>query len=237
MNTKSSSFYEQSLTPLQPQHASRLALYYVIESSAVRALKMTANQLQVSLQLYPTKISQDQMNRKALRRLNIHAAPPTFYDHKVGLCLWEAKPIMIYMATTCQQDSSLYPSSPQLRAEIDQWLYFDSTILERCFQQIWYEKYFFERDATVALHQNQQEIFNRLNHHLKGKNWMVGDVLTLADLAILATVTSFVIVGDVNLGNYENILGWMKSMMNSVIGFGRNESDAFELKRFLQAVT
>lgn len=212
----------------------KLALYYTFESSAVRAIKMTAVQLQLNLQ---PKQDPQETNRKKLLRLNCHTVPPTFYDHSKGLCLWEPKAVMIYLVTMYAPGCSLYPNSPHLRAQIDQWLFFDSTKLERCFQQIWYEKYFFEREPTAESLHKKKEAFTYLDHQLKGKYWLVGDELTLADIAVLATISSYVIAGGVNIKRYENIRQWLKVMINSVKGFEKNEIGALEFKKFLHALT
>lgn len=46
-----------------------------------------------------------------------------------GFVLWESRAIASYLVRQYAEDDSLYPKNPQLKALVDQRLYFDATTL------------------------------------------------------------------------------------------------------------
>lgn len=52
-------------------------------------------------------------------------------------------------------------------------------------------------------------VLTNLNNHLKGREWVVGDRPTIADVS-LYTYTAHAPEGDVDLAPYENINAWLK---------------------------
>jgi glutathione S-transferase len=113
-----------------------------------------------------------------------------------GWILWESGAIMQYLADKSPHGCTLYPREPRLRAEVNKWLLWDAAHFqfESAFP-LYLERVVRPRTRKPArpeLHALADENFKRfasvLNGALKGRRYLVGDTLTLADLAILGTM-------------------------------------------------
>lgn len=141
-------------------------------------------------------------------KLNPNGKVPVLEDGDYSL--WESTAIMQYLSG----DSSLWPAS-KVRYDIIRW-------------QIWgvahwgppIGKIVFERlvkkvtgggdadEAKVAdAFEEFQQFAGVLNQHLEGRDWLVGDDITLADLSVAANLTYAEAVG-IDIEPFANIKRW-----------------------------
>jgi len=127
------------------------------------------------------------------------------------LKLWESNAIMQYLA----DGSALYPDDPKVRADISRWQFWTSfnfgpttaaLIFERAFKA---KMGMGEPDpALLAAQSAKLEAQSKLlNDHLEGREYLVGDSLTLADFAVCAEM-SFNAIGQLDFSAYPNIVAW-----------------------------
>lgn len=80
----------------------------------------------------------------------------------------------------------------------------------------------------------QLELFNTL---LGGNKFAVGDSLTLADLSLLATVTTLDVFStlsgfEVNIKQYTNIENWYENMKDVAPGYQQNLNDILAINNY-----
>lgn len=113
---------------------------------------------------------------------------PTLDDN--GNILWDSHAICTYLIGKYATDDSLYPKDLYERAKVDQRLHFDSGILFPRLRAVGY-RIFFEK-AYDFLPQHiaaLQEAYDLTEKFLETDQYMVGNRLTLADLACVTTIT------------------------------------------------
>lgn len=212
-----------------------LKFYYLFESAEYRAVLLTAEQIGVELVIHKNRMFNGENFKSQFLRYNPQELPPTFYDHEVGLALWETKAIIIYLAEKFEHLSGhLYPKDSESKARVNEILFFDEIILKKSFKDFWYPQIFQGKPGTFEnLHQMERAL-DQLEKLLGRNKWAAGPYVTLADLALLATVVNFCVIGQKDIERYENILKWYKNCENWVVGFKNNINGALECKKLFE---
>ena len=105
--------------------------------------------------------------------------------------LWESNAILQYLASK-RPESGLLPDDPRRRADVARWMFWDSShwdptcailVFERVVKQLTGAG---EPDeARIATGETQfHQLGNVLNGTLRGRRWVTGDTLTVADFAL-----------------------------------------------------
>ena len=112
-------------------------------------------------------------------------------------------------------DGSAYvPSGPLERARVLQWMFFEQYEVEPSIAvaRFWITL-LGERDRYVAELESKRRAGNRalaaLDAHLDGREWLVGDAFTVADISVYA-YTHLAEEGDFDLGEYPNVRAWIE---------------------------
>jgi glutathione S-transferase len=129
--------------------------------------------------------------------------------------LWESNAIMQYLA----DGSPLFPADPQVRADISRWQFWTSFNFGPTTAALLFENTFKEAlgmgtpdPAVVAAETQKLETFSKLlDQHLEGREYLVGDSLTLADFAVCAEM-SFNAIGNLDFSAYPNLTAWEKRL-------------------------
>ncbi|MBE9397143.1 glutathione S-transferase family protein [Pontibacterium sp. N1Y112] len=122
--------------------------------------------------------------------LNPNAMVPTLVDG--GFKLWESNVIMQYLADKAGDDV-LYPKNLALRADIGRWqswelAHFNQALGTLAFESVAKPNFLgAQGNAAVIDHARQQlaRFAQVLDAHLKGRSYMVGDTITLADYSMI----------------------------------------------------
>uniref|UniRef100_T1GJZ4 GST C-terminal domain-containing protein n=1 Tax=Megaselia scalaris TaxID=36166 RepID=T1GJZ4_MEGSC len=120
------------------------------------------------------------------------------------------------------KDDSLYPKEAKKRAVVDQRLYFDMGTLYQRFAEYFYP-------------QKLEEALGFLNTFLEGQTYVAGDNLTIADISILATVSTFVLTG-INLSPFPNVQKWYELVDKTAPGTELNQEGLVEAKKWFDSV-
>lgn len=104
-----------------------------------------------------------------------------------GWVLWESNAILRYLGTT--NPTAAWPTDPQARAVVDQWMDWQQTVLGRpqttVFQGLVRQTPAQRDDAAIA--QAVTELgkhYGLLDRQLAGQDWVAGPGFTLADVAL-----------------------------------------------------
>lgn len=126
-----------------------------------------------------------------------------------GFRLNESRAIMQYLVDVKSDREELYPKDPQIRAKINNFLFFDATVLVPRILAIC-APIIFEGETTVPADKKQKmyDAFEYLNSELMDKNWMVeGESFTIADISMSSIIASAIEAG-ADISHLGNLAGW-----------------------------
>lgn len=148
-----------------------------------------------------------------------------------GFTLWESRAILVYLVEKYGKTDSLYPKDAQKRAVVNQRLYFDLGTLYQRFADYYYPQIFAKQPANPDNFKKIEDAFGFLNTFLEGQTYAAGESLTLADIALVATVSSYE-VASFDISKYPNVARWFAKCKATTPGYDINESGLEHFKRF-----
>lgn len=162
-------------------------------------------------------------------QINPQHTVPTMVDD--GFALWESRAIMVYLVEKYAQTPSLYPTCPKQRAIVNQRLYFDLGTLYQRFADYYYPQIFAKAPANPDNFKKMEDAVGFLNKFLEGQTYAAGDNLTVADISLVATISSYEVAG-FDLKPYPNVVAWYEKCKATMPGYEINEAGCAEFKKF-----
>ena len=181
-----------------------------------------ANQLGIELELIPVDFgnpAQTEAGFKELYAANPNHKIPTLVDG--DYVLWESGAIMLYLSRI-QPDNDLVPDNLQDRARMAQWSYWSAshwgvTCTLFIFENV-VKKIMNIGAPDPAQLAKAEEEFNRfgtvLNDHLKGRDTLVGNSVTLADHTVASWLVHTEMAG-LPLDGFTEIKRWSGGVLGS----------------------
>ncbi|XP_043652678.1 glutathione S-transferase D7 [Drosophila teissieri] len=211
-----------------------LDLYNFPMSPASRAIQMVAKALGLELNSKLINTMEGDQLKPEFVKINPQHTIPTLVDN--GFAIWESRAIAVYLVEKYgKPDSPLYPKDPQKRALINQRLYFDMGTLYEALA-----KYFFPFFRTGKL--GDQEALDKvnsalgfLNTFLEGQDFVAGNQLTVADIVILATISTVQMFA-FDLSKFPNVERWFNNAQKVTPGWEQNVETLKQAKKFLDDV-
>ena len=203
-------------------------LYYVPGSAPCRAVLLTAKALNLNLNLKLVDLHHGEHLKPEYLKLNPQHTVPTLVDD--GFSIWESRAIMTYLVNKYAKGSGLYPEEPKARALVDQRMYFDIGTLYARFADYFYPQVFGGAPAENDKKAKIEDSLQLLNTFLEGQKYVAGANLTLADLTLIASVSSFE-ASDIDFKKYANVKRWYETVKSTAPGYQEaNEKglDAFK---------
>ncbi|CAD6995107.1 glutathione S-transferase 1 [Ceratitis capitata] len=207
--------------------------YYLPGSAPCRAVLLTAHCIGLELNKIIVDLRAGEHLKPEYLKINPQHTIPTLVDN--DLTLWESRAIMIYLVEQYAKTDSLYSECPETRALINQRLYFDLNL------NMIFGKYFYVPIKTKTPFdpeelKNLETQLDLLNTLLAGNNFAVGSTLTLADLSLLATISTLDIAqlakgANIDLKKYANIKKWYDNMKAVAPGYKENYEGCLEFKK------
>lgn len=152
-------------------------------------------------------------------KINPEHVVPTIDDN--GFVLWESNAIAQYLVETYAQENSLYPIENKAKALVNQRLHFYNGTLLQIIKSIVVPIFKDEcKDITDMKRIKLYDSFRYINGFLSKSDWVDGNHLTLADLAIYASVSTIVSFG-ADISGFECLSAWMEKCKN-LPGFEEN---------------
>lgn len=146
---------------------------------------------------------------------------PLLEDAKTGLHLSQSASILEYLA---EQTGKFGGNSEQEKIAAREWLFWDFDRLASHIYRMRGQRLGFRSIAQPIAEMHVTEgnaALKVLDDHLKGREWLVGNGLTIADIDIYGVV-SYAPAGGFNLAQYENLSAWVKRI-ESQSGFKPND--------------
>ncbi|CAG2108092.1 unnamed protein product [Medioppia subpectinata] len=173
-----------------------------------RTVLMTARELNIDLNVIETDPGADQTLTPEYIKMNPVHSLPTLNDN--GFILWESRAIMQYLCNRYAPDSTLYPKEPKKRALVDRWLNFDMSFVESAKYGIMMKAFggVDPPEEKVIAYKN---LLKQLDQLIGDNKYLVGDHLTIADIAVLVT-SSMLLMVNYDLTDYPNLGRWLRTL-------------------------
>lgn len=153
---------------------------------------------------------------------------PTLVDDGFALC--ESRAIMVYLVEKYGKTDSLYPACPQKRAVVNQRLYFDQSTLYRRLADHYYPQIFAKAPANPENLKKLEDAVGFFETFLEKTEYAAGDSLTLADLALVATISTMEVLG-FHLSKYINVNRWYIKVKATAPSIDLNTAGVEEFRR------
>ena len=186
------------ITRLWPaQHPDRLQLYSLPTPNGVKASIML-EEIGLPYEPHLIDIGQNQTWTPEYLSLNPNGKIPAILDPDgpggQPLALWESGAILLYLA---EKTGKLLPTDPGLRYETIQWVFFQMAAIGPMFGQVGFFHKFAGREYEdkrpleryVA---ESKRLLGVLESRLDGREWLMGEDYTIADVATLGWVRNLV---------------------------------------------
>ncbi len=146
---------------------------------------------------------------EAYLKLNPNGKVPVMMDG--DFVLWESSAINAYLAETYKPE--LLGSTTQERALVNQWSYWAIANLAHPFEVLILQKYRSTPDSeeTGSARAAAARFLPILDGVLSGKDYLVADRFTLADLNVASIVNMTPFIG-IDTSGYPNITRWLKTI-------------------------
>src|SRR6516162_852067 len=191
---------------------------YVLPPSP-RAFKVIAlkNHLGIECEMQLVDLSKGEQFTPKYIAMNPNSKMPVLEDD--GFVLWESNAILLYLASK-KPHSGLWPSDPRDQADVVRWLAWESAHLdaESC-GMVGFEKIskgvLGLGAADPAFIARGEDNFARfaavLNESLRGRKWLTGDELTIADFSVGAWVPAAERL-QLPVGKFSEIARWYDAL-------------------------
>jgi len=173
-----------------------MKIYIFPPSGRVVGIVALKNYLALDCELIPVDLGRGDQRAPEYVSLNPNTKIPTLEDE--GIVLWESNAILFYMASK-RPESGVCPSELKDQADVLRWLLWESAHWDaESVGMVTFEKASKKvlglGEPDPAFIARGEQNFNRfaavLNDSLKGRTWLVGDRLTIADFSIGGLVPS-----------------------------------------------
>uniref|UniRef100_A0A182IUB8 glutathione transferase n=1 Tax=Anopheles atroparvus TaxID=41427 RepID=A0A182IUB8_ANOAO len=209
-----------------------LVLYHFPASPPSRSVLLVFRNLELDVEVKIVNILAGEQLAEEFRAINPEHTVPTLADE--DYVLWESKAIVTYLAEQYKPGCPMYPNDPKKRGLINQRLHYDSCILFAAMRNIVSAVL---RSGETVIPQEKKDTLHqaleKMEAYLDGCDWVAGDECTLADLCLLANVSTVKEMG-VGFDAFPNINGWYERCQE-LPGFDENNEGAALLANIIKS--
>ncbi|XP_070490035.1 glutathione S-transferase 1-1-like [Chironomus tepperi] len=201
--------------------------YYMPGSAPCRAVQMTAAAVGANLNLKFLNLMAGEQLKPEFVKINPQHVIPTLVDGDFPL--WESRAICVYLVEKFGKEE-LFPKCPKARAVVNQRLYFDMGTLYQKFFEYYYPQLFAKAPADPEKFKAMETAMGFFNTFLEKSKYAAGDNLTVADISLVATVSTYDAAG-FDLTKYPNVNKWFQLCKKTVPGYDINQAGVDEFKK------
>lgn len=175
-----------------------------------------AKHLGLPIELVSVDLASGEQKTPEFLAINPNGKVPVLQDGET--VVWESPSIMLYLAH--KAGSALWPSDPLKQAEVVKWISWDTAHFSRHGSRLYWERYIKPNfgigesnpeeieEATNFFHQFAEV----LNTHLKDRDYLLGDQLSIADFSI-DSILHVAEEAQLPFQKYDAIKRWHARMM------------------------
>jgi glutathione S-transferase len=191
-----------------------MRLYHHPMSLNARRAVMTAVHLDAPVELVFVDLSKGEQRKPEFLQKNLNGRVPVLEDG--DFMLSESHAIMQYLADKTS-GQSLYPKELRPRADVNRWLFWSAHHFTPAVSVLNWENHIKPMigagDPDLGAIQRGQalvaETARVLDAHLAGRKWIVGEKLSLADVA-LATPLMVIRQAKLPVNDFANLMVWFR---------------------------
>jgi len=192
-----------------------LKIYGHFFSAPSNKVRLVASALNLEYEYKQLDLTKGEHKTEIYKEINPLGKVPAIEDD--GFTLYESDAIIRYLAN--KQNSPLYPKEAQSRAKIDQWIDFSYNNVLLSVGKILFNTAF---APSMGVEPNLNSIKDGkkdlvkylpfLEKQLQTTNYICGDSMTLADIAMIASLEPVEFI-KYDIGDYKNIIKWRQHIM------------------------
>jgi GST-like protein len=202
------------------EHPDRLQLYSLPTPNGQK-LGVALEELGVPYEAHTVNIMEDHQFDDDYKVINPNSKIPTLIDPNgpdgKPLAIMESGAILLYLA---DKYGKLMPEDARGRSEVLQWLFFQVGSVGPMFGQFGHF-YKFAKGKTDTYGEERYtkeavRLLGVLDTRLEGREWLAGDMFTIADIATFPWVNCFEYYGaieHVGLAQFGNVTSWLQRCM------------------------
>jgi glutathione S-transferase len=173
---------------------------------------MTAKAIGLNLQVKPLDFFKGEHLTPEYLEMNPQHTVPTLVDDD-GFTFWDSHAINAYLVSRYAKSDDLYPRDIKRRGVVNQRLHFDSGVAFTTGSRVIFG---ILNDSKTSVDQedvdNVNQVYAWLDEFLKGKLWMAGDSVTIADYNLFASTTNLNIIVPIDAKKYPRVAAWVKKL-------------------------
>lgn len=179
------------------KHPDRLQLYSLPTPNGVK-VSILLEELGLPYEPHRVDITQNESHTPEFLSLNPNGKIPAILDPDgpggEPLALFESGAILVYLA---EKTGKLLPADPARRYQTLQWVFFQMASLGPMFGQLGYFHKFAGKEIEdkrplERYRAESKRLLDVLEGHLEGKQWILGDEYTIADISMLGWVRNLI---------------------------------------------
>lgn len=217
-------------------------LYYFPPSPPCRLVQLVARELDIEdkIELKSLSLFDAEQLKEEFTSINPHHTIPTIVDHEEGdFVLYESRAIIQYLVRKFAPQSTLIPSDLKGQTILDQCMFLDASSLYPVFMGMFTQIVHGKVKPTPQSIEMTSSKLQLLDHELNGKNFAVGDELTLGDfcyLVTLDTIDAISFITDLKIESFENLHKYVTNLKESLTYYDEVMSEPTEkLIQIIQA--
>uniref|UniRef100_A0A1B6LFM5 Uncharacterized protein n=1 Tax=Graphocephala atropunctata TaxID=36148 RepID=A0A1B6LFM5_9HEMI len=209
-------------------------VYYAPPSPPSRVVLLTAKALGVEVNPHIVDLMKGEHMTPEYLKMNPQHTVPTIVDD--GVSLAESRAIIIYLTEKYGKSDAYYPKDLRKRALVNQRLYFDAGTLFQRFIDLYYPTFFGGAPFDEEKKKKLDEAFGFLEQFLSDNKCVAGDSYTLADIAVVVTVSTAEVVG-YDVSKYPKVAAWLSKAKTSLPGYEVNQKGVEAFKSMVDFLT
>jgi len=179
------------------KHPERLQLYSLPTPNGVKASIML-EEIGLPYEVHLVDIGKNESWTPEFLSLNPNGKIPAIIDPNgpggAPLALFESGAILLYLA---EKTGKLLPADPAARIETIQWVFFQMAFIGPIFGQLGYfykfaGKELEDKRPLERYRAESKRLLGVLDTRLAGRDWVMGDVYTIADISLLGWVRNLI---------------------------------------------
>jgi glutathione S-transferase len=193
------------------RNAMSLTFYYAPMTSATR-IHWALEELGIPYEKVKVDLTAGDQKKPEYLALNPNGKVPLVVDD--GVPIFESLAILLYLGERYGVDKGLFPSDTKERAEALKWIAWASVTMGETGSRVMRntsERFPAEERNALAGARAKKEIGEHLaliDKEIAGKQYLVGEKFTFADLAVAGFVPFLSMIG-VDITPYKNLQGWV----------------------------
>ncbi|XP_055708196.1 glutathione S-transferase E14-like [Phlebotomus papatasi] len=202
-------------------------------SPPVRSIFLLIRELNLDVERRTVNLLKGENRHEDYLKVNPLHTVPVLKDQDIVLT--DSHVILMYLCEKYGKSTNLFPKEDALRYTVLNRLFFNATLFFRRDSEMMGEIIRERRMDVVSKHRkNVQECFNYLETFLKEVDFMAGNHITIADFAILPTLSTVASVVPLEEEKWPRTFNWFNRMKTTLPYY--NEENQAGLDQLIQSI-